>query len=74
MPRGTKKYFLAKSKADEFVAFLGFVDEESFNRVRHKGDLLLEEYLFTGLRHPMGMSYLAGYNQFICTPLSLPGS
>jgi len=59
---------------DEFVAFLGFVDEESFNQVRRVGDFLLEEYLFTGLRHPMGMSYLAGYNQFICTPLSLTGS
>ncbi len=59
---------------DEFVAFLGFVDEESFNRIRRVGDLLLEEYLFTGLRHPMGMSYLASYNQFICTPLSLTES
>jgi hypothetical protein len=59
---------------DEFVAFLGFADEDSFNRVRRVGDFLLEEYLFTGLRHPRGMSYLAGYNQFICTPLSLTGS
>lgn len=56
---------------DEFVAFLGFSDEESFNRVRQVGDFLLEEYLFTGLRHPQGMSWLAGYNQFICTPLVL---
>ncbi len=59
---------------DEFAALLGFVDEESFSRVRRVGDLLLEEYLFTGLRSPVGMSYLAGYNQFICTPLSLTGS
>ncbi len=59
---------------DEFVAFLGFVDEVSFNRVRHVGDFLLEEYLFTGLRHPRGMSYLAAYNQFICAPLLLTGS
>lgn len=57
---------------DEFVAFLGFLDEESFDQVRPVGDFLLEEHLFTGLRHPRGMSYLAGYNQFICTPLSLP--
>ncbi len=56
---------------DEFVAILGFPDEQSFNRVRQVGDFLLEEYLFTGLRNPMGMSYLAGYNQFICTPLPL---
>ncbi|MFQ5835532.1 MAG: hypothetical protein ACE5HR_06390, partial [bacterium] len=59
---------------DELVAFLGFVDEESFNRVRRVGDFLLEEYLFTGLRNPTGMSYLASYNQFICTPLLLTGS
>jgi len=59
---------------DEFVAVLGFVDEESFNRVRRVGDFLLEEYLFTGLRNPMGMSYLASYNQFICSPLSVSGS
>jgi len=62
------------SNADEFVAFLGFVDQESFSRVRRVGDFLLEEYIFTGLRNPMGMSYLASYNQFICTPLVLTGS
>jgi hypothetical protein len=56
---------------NEFVAFLGFVDEESFNRIHVVGDFLLEEYLFTGLRNPIGMSYLASYNQFICTPLSV---
>lgn len=56
---------------DEFVAFLGFTNEESFNQVRQAGEILLEEYLFTGLRNPMGMSKLAGYNQFICAPLLL---
>lgn len=59
---------------EEFVAFLGFPDEESFNQIRHVGDLLLEEYLFTGLRNPIGMSLLASYNQFICTPLSVSES
>ncbi len=59
---------------EEFVAFLGFVDEESFNRVRNVGGFLLEEYLFTGLRQHFGMSYLANYNQFICTPLALTTS
>ncbi len=59
---------------DEFVAVLGFVDEKSFSRVRRVTDFLLEEYLFTGLRNPMGMSYLASYNQFVCTPLSIGGS
>lgn len=56
---------------DEFVALLGFSDEESFNRVRQVGDLLLEEYLFTGLRRTMGMSLIASYNQFICKPLTV---
>ncbi len=59
---------------DEFVAFLGFDDEESFEKGRQVGDFLLEEYLFTGLRNPRGMSYIAGYNQFICTPLSITRS
>jgi hypothetical protein len=58
---------------DEFVAFLGFSDEESFNRVRQVGDLLLEEYLFTGLRRTLGMSLIASYNQFICKPLAIGG-
>lgn len=59
---------------DEFVALLGFVNEDAFNQVRNVGDFLLEEYLFTGLRKPFGMSLLAGYNQFICSPLLLNGS
>jgi len=57
---------------DEFVAFLGFPSEESLAEVREVDDLLLEEYLFTGLRDPMGMSCLAAYNQFHCRPLSVP--
>jgi hypothetical protein len=56
---------------DEFVALLGFSDEASFNSARSVGDFLLEEYLLTGLRQQFGMSYLAGYNQFICSPLLL---
>jgi len=56
---------------DEFVAFLGFHTREAFDKIRQVGNLLLEEYLFTGLRDPMGMSYLAAYNQFICQPLAL---
>ena len=59
---------------DEFVAVLGFVDEDSFSRVRRVNDFLMEEYLFTGLRNPMGMSYIASYNQFVCAPLSISGS
>lgn len=56
---------------DEFVAFLGFTNEEAFNQVRQAGEILLEEHLLTGLRNPMGMSKIAGYNQFICSPLVL---
>ncbi|MFC2105447.1 hypothetical protein ACFLS5_01750 [Candidatus Bipolaricaulota bacterium] len=57
---------------DEFVAFVGFPSEEARSEIRQVGDLLLEEYLFTGLRNPMGMSYLASYNQFVCKPLIIP--
>jgi len=50
----------------EFVAFMGFENEEYFNKIHKINDFLLEEYLFTGLRAPLGMSYIANYNQFIC--------
>jgi hypothetical protein len=53
----------------EFVAFLGFSNEKQFNQSRKIGDFLLEEYLFTGLKEPLGMSYIANYNQFICNLL-----
>lgn len=65
------RLYTNKCNAAEFVAFPGFVDEQAFDAARDVGDLLLEEYLFTGLRKPLGMSYLAAYNQFTCTPLSL---
>lgn len=57
--------------ADEFVALLGFRDEEAFDAVRDIDGFRVEEYLFTGLRSPLGMSYLANYNQFVCAPLFL---
>ena len=59
---------------DEFVAFLGFSSEDALAEVREVEDLLLEEYLFTGLEDPMGMSCLAAYNQFICRPLPVARS
>jgi len=52
--------------SNEFMVFLGFESEEYFNDIRKIDDLFLEEYLFTGLRNPLGMSYIANYNQFIC--------
>lgn len=64
-------FYANRYNAAEFVALLGFVDEKAFDAAREVGDLLLEEALFTGLRKPLGMSYLAGYNQFVCTSLSL---
>ncbi|MFX1464647.1 MAG: hypothetical protein ACFFBF_16615, partial [Promethearchaeota archaeon] len=54
----------------EFVAFLGFSNEEQFNQLRQLGDFYLEEYLFTGIEEPFGMSCVANYNQFICKLLS----
>lgn len=53
--------------ADEFVAVLGFANKAEFEAARVVDELLLEEYLFTGLEQPMGMGLLANYNQFICT-------
>lgn len=57
--------------ADEFVAVLGFANKAEFEAARAVDELLLEEYLFTGLQNPMGMGLLANYNQFVCT-LTLP--
>lgn len=53
----------------EFVVYLGFGDEDEYKDIRNINELFLEEYLFTGLRKPLGMSLLANYNQFICKPL-----
>lgn len=60
--------------ADEFVAMLGFRDEEALAAAQGVGGLRLEEYLLTGLRKPLGMSYLASYNQFVCAPLPIVGT
>ena len=51
---------------NEFVAFMGFLNRDDYNKIKRPNDLFLEEYLFTGLRNPLGMSYIANYNQFIC--------
>jgi len=51
---------------NEFVAFMGFLNGDVYNNIKRPNDLFLEEYLFTGLRNPLGMSYIANYNQFIC--------
>jgi hypothetical protein len=53
----------------EFVVYLGFRDEDEYKDIRNINELFLEEYLFTGLRKPLGMSLVANYNQFICKPL-----
>ncbi len=54
------------SNNSEFVAFLGFSHENRFEKLRKVGEFYLEEYLFTGIKEPLGMSYIASYNQFIC--------
>jgi hypothetical protein len=59
---------------DEYIAFLGFVDKDILNLVHRVGDFPLEESLLIGLRKPSGGAFLAGYDQFICTPLLLTGS
>ena len=55
----------------EFIALLGFTNEDEFYKKRNVGDLFLEEYLFTGLKNPLGMSYIANYNQFICKSIKI---
>jgi len=58
---------------DDFVVMLGYSDKEAFEKVNQVGEFRLEEYLYTGLSEPFEMSCLAGYNQFVCRPLSLTG-
>ena len=55
----------------EFVAYLRFRNKNEYNSVRKIDNMFLEEYLLTGLRNPLGMSYIANYNQFACEPLTL---
>ncbi|KKN41573.1 hypothetical protein LCGC14_0721970 [marine sediment metagenome] len=59
-----------KYNSNEFMVFMGFESEEYFNSIRKIDDFFLEEYIFTGLRNPLGMSYIASYNQFICKPIN----
>ena len=59
-----------KYNSNEFMVFMGFENEEYFNSIRKVNDLFLEEYILTGLRNPLGMSYIASYNQFICKPIN----
>lgn len=54
----------------EFVAYVGFKDEEEYKKIQHAGELFFEEHIFTGLRNPLGMSYIAAYNQFICKTIN----
>ena len=61
--------FRNKYNSNEFIVFMGFENEEYFNSIRKVNDLFLEEYLFTGLRNPLGMSYIANYNQFLCNTI-----
>jgi hypothetical protein len=68
------RVFHNRYNADEFVALLGFADDAAFGAAGEVEGLSLEEFLFTGLRQPLGMSYLANYNQFVCTPLRLSGA
>jgi hypothetical protein len=58
------------SNTSEFITFLGFMNDVQFNQVRKVGEFYLEEYLFTGLKEPLGMSLIANYNQFVCKLLT----
>lgn len=61
--------FHNRYNSHEFVAYMGFLNEDEFNKLRKINELYLEEYIFTGLNIPLGMSKIANYNQFICKPI-----
>jgi len=51
----------------EFVGFMGWKSQESYQKHRMVDDLTIEEHYYTGLK--TGSSLLAGFNQFYCRPL-----
>ena len=53
----------------EFVGFMGWKSQDSYQRHRMIDDLTIEEHCFTGLKS--GSSLLAGFNQFYCKPLKI---
>ena len=53
----------------EFVGFMGWNNQEDYQKHRMIDDLTIEEHYYTGLRS--GSSMLAGYNQFYCKPLKI---
>jgi len=63
--------FHNKYNDNDFVAVLGFINEGEYIEFPKIEQMHIEEYLLTGLRNLLGMSYLASYNQFICEPLIL---
>jgi hypothetical protein len=53
----------------EFVGFMGWNNEESYQKNRMIDDLTIEEHYYTGLKS--GSSLLASFNQFYCRPLKI---
>ena len=53
----------------EFVGFMGWKNQESYQKHRMIDDLTIEEHCYTGLKN--GSSLLAGFNQFYCRPLKI---
>jgi hypothetical protein len=53
----------------EFVGFMGWKSQESYQKHRMIDDLTIEERCYTGLKS--GSSLLAGFNQFYCRPLRI---
>jgi hypothetical protein len=53
----------------EFVGFMGWNSQESYEKHRMVDDLTIEEHCYTGLKS--GSSLLAGFNQFYCRPLKI---
>lgn len=53
----------------EFVGFMGWTSQESYQKHRMIDDLTIEEHCYTGLKS--GQSLLASFNQFYCKPLNI---
>jgi hypothetical protein len=53
----------------EFVGFMEWTDQESYQKSRMIDNFTIEEHCYTGLRR--GSSMLAAYTQFYCKPLKI---
>jgi hypothetical protein len=63
------KTFYNYYNSAEFVGFMEWTSQESYEKHRMINDFTIEEHCYTGLRR--GSSMLAAYTQFYCRPLMI---